>query len=186
MSPALKDDFPSAPSLREISEFCDAAKEGQAAIVTELLDKFGVTIINTRDSIDARAITWAAWAGHVDMVELLITRGAAIDAPGTYDRTALGWAVDMGRTEVIQLLLARGARTDVKDENGDTPADLARRQGKHDLAETIESFAEKKRLAEAEAEEERLRNAAAGNLDKLRRAHQAKPGAWKLPPKPKN
>ncbi len=83
------------------------------AVVTRLLDQFGVTIINCRDSIDARGITWAAWAGNLEMVDFLITRGAALDAPGTYDRPALGWAADMGRRDVVQLLLERGARTDV-------------------------------------------------------------------------
>ena len=191
MSSALKDNFPSdnfssMPSLSQISEFCDAAKENRIEVVTRLLDEFGVTIINSRDSIDARAITWAAWAGNIEMVDLLITRGAAIDAPGTYARTALGWAVDMGRKDVVELLLARGASPDVKDENGDSPLDLARKHPANGLADIIEKFAARKILAAQQAEEERVRDAAAGNLDKLRRAHQSKPGAWKLPPKPKN
>ena len=186
MAPALKDEFPSAPSLSEISEFCDAAKDNQIGVVTRLLDQFGASIINCRDSIDACALTWAAWAGHAEMVDLLITRGAKIDAPGTYNRPALGWAADMGRRDVVQLLLERGARGDVKDENGDTPVDIARRNNQSDIAATIETFAENKRLAALKLEEEKARDATAGNLDRLRRAHQTKPGAWKIPPKPKN
>ncbi|MDE1151634.1 MAG: ankyrin repeat domain-containing protein [Micavibrio sp.] len=182
--------FAKTPSAREISEFCDAAKYDERDTVRRLLDEYGINIINRRDSIDARALTWAAWAGHLDMVELLLERGAALDAPGTYDRTALGWAADMGRADIARLLLVRGANTNAVDDNGFKPADLARNSNQHDLALEIETAAEQRRQAEVQRKanealkaEEAQRNAAAGNLEAIKKARR--PGGWKIPPQNK-
>jgi len=182
--------FAKTPSLSEISEFCDAAKYDERATVLRLLDEYGINIINRRDSIDARAITWAAWAGHRDMVELLLDRGAAIDAPGTYDRTALGWAADMGRADIAKLLMERGANIAAVDDNGFDVATLARNSNQHDLALEIESIAEQRRQAEAQRKideakkaEQAARDLSAGNIDALKKARR--PGGWKIPPQGK-
>lgn len=80
------------------------------------------------------ALYSAAEYGHVNSVELLLTRGADLNelamidygAKGLYNAgTALHVAVDNGQTEIVKFLLKRGARADIKDEEGKTARDLA-------------------------------------------------------------
>ena len=50
----------------------------------------------------------AASAGHIDVVRLLVTRGARLDIRDTvYEATPLGWAVYNGRTEIADYLRAQ-------------------------------------------------------------------------------
>ena len=82
---------------------------------------------------------WAAFNGHVDMVDLLIRKGADLQARNTYGGTVLGgtlWAVANGdatidRTAVVRRLLAAGAQLDdpaTRTGNVDIDALLKRSQ----------------------------------------------------------
>ena len=49
-------------------------------------------------------------AGHLNVVKLLIERGARLDIKDTiYESTPLGWAVYMDRAEIAALLRKHGA-----------------------------------------------------------------------------
>jgi ankyrin repeat protein len=51
----------------------------------------------------------AVWAGHGDVVRLLVERGARLDAKdGIYESTPLGWAEYGGREEIAAYLRSRG------------------------------------------------------------------------------
>ena len=54
------------------------------------------------------ALAWAARNGRVEALELLIERGASVDAD-VYRGTALSWAAACGRVEAIRRLVALGA-----------------------------------------------------------------------------
>jgi ankyrin repeat protein len=54
------------------------------------------------------ALTWAARNGRVDALEVLVARGAAVDAD-VYRGTALIWAAACGHVDAIQRLVALGA-----------------------------------------------------------------------------
>jgi ankyrin repeat protein len=65
----------------------------------------------------------------VDGIQLLLSRGAAIDAADETGQTALHFAVASRGLPVVQALLARGARADAKDTQGRTPLDIALGRG---------------------------------------------------------
>jgi len=78
----------------------------------------------------------------VDMMELLLDRGAVIEEQDHLGTTALHWAAMSGSIDVVALLLARGA--DPRrvgrsfDARGASPVDLARARGHHDVARLLE------------------------------------------------
>lgn len=66
---------------------------------------------------------WAAGAGHRQVVEALLTHGAAINArsKNTFSNTALHCGVLHAHTPIVELLLAAGADVSVIDGYGATP-----------------------------------------------------------------
>ena len=87
--------------------------------------------VNARYGNDLTALMWAAGysseAGIKDVVEvmtLLLDRGAQIDDQDNRGRTALMIAAELGHAAAVDLLLARGADKTLKDKQGKTAADL--------------------------------------------------------------
>ena len=106
-----------------------AAGRGFSAVTRLLLDK-GVDV-NARYGNDLTALMWAAGhsseAGVKDVVEvmtLLIDRGALLDEKDNRGRTALMIAAELGHTAAAELLIARGADKSLKDKQGKTASDL--------------------------------------------------------------
>lgn len=174
MPPRFPGSVAAPPSQEDINDFCNAARDGNTEAVTGYLDRFGKAIIDKRDVHKDTALTWAAWMGHVDMVNLLLNRGADIDAHGMNERTALGWAANGNRKNVVELLIGRGADINLRDENGKTPADLADSNYHSDLGIFIRSEAAKRdRIAAEKAahkkEEEDGQALTARRLEELKR-----------------
>jgi ankyrin repeat protein len=68
------------------------------------------------------------------LVELLLTRGAAVNAPDGDGQTALHRAVLYQATNAVVVLLAHGANHALRDRDGKTARDLAIARGYSDLA----------------------------------------------------
>jgi ankyrin repeat protein len=56
-----------------------------------------------------------------------------LDIQDKWDQTALHWAVGNVSYETARILVYAGARRDIKNEDGDTPYDLAKTQELKDL-----------------------------------------------------
>jgi ankyrin repeat protein len=130
------------------------------------LNLFAENIIDERDSIKACALTWAAFEGHIDIVKLLLERGADIEAKGTHDRTALGWAAQAGKPDIAALLMEKGAAAGVMDENGFTPLMLAHAGDFHGIAEMIAEYQDVP-VRQVIAEERQIERAAAQAAEDL-------------------
>jgi ankyrin repeat protein len=107
-----------------------ASARGFALVVRRLLDA-GVDA-KARYGNDLTALMWVA--GHddgvgagaaVEMAELLIARGAAVDAADNRGRTAMMMAAERGDAAVVAALAARGAARDLRDKAGKSACDLA-------------------------------------------------------------
>ena len=78
--------------------------------------------INIRNKGGLTALHAAAYGGHVDVVELLIERGAAVnESKNLYHMSPLHAAAEEGHKEVVELLMAKGADIEAKERNGYTP-----------------------------------------------------------------
>ena len=121
-----------------------AAREGDADRVRKLLD--AGADVNIRNANKGRLqytpLHWAAHYGHLEIAELLISRGADLDAEDPAYSTPLYLAAEEGYPKVVEFLISKGAEVNVKSNTwGYTPLDraawgpVARRFGKQ--AETF-------------------------------------------------
>lgn len=93
----------------------DAARKGDASAVTAALDA-GVDV-NTPFRYGATALSYACDRGHLEVVRVLLTRGANPNVKDTfYGATPLSWASSPAQTrkaehaEIVRLLLEHGAQ----------------------------------------------------------------------------
>jgi len=109
-----------------------AAREGDADRVRELLD--AGADVNVRNSSNAvkllrggtplqwTSLHYAAYYGHLEIAEILISRGADLDADDPYYSTPLYLAAEEGHPEVVEFLISKGAKVNVKSSSsGYTP-----------------------------------------------------------------
>jgi len=66
----------------------------------------------------------ATWDGHKEVVELLIAKGADVNAKDKYGKIPLHRACECEK-EIAELLLDKGADVNAKDNDGETPLDQA-------------------------------------------------------------
>jgi ankyrin repeat protein len=92
--------------------FFEAARRGEVALVGELLDS-GVDI--EAESWGNRALHKAAAKGRLEVVRLLLERGAELDARDSRGNTPMLHAAYNGQLEVVKLLVESGA--DVQAQN---------------------------------------------------------------------
>jgi len=103
-----------APSP-QAAAYLDAVRKGDAAAVEKLLAD-GVPV-DTPFRYNRTALSFAADRGHVEVVRLLLAKGANPDATDSfYNQSSLGWASSPAQTrrpehaEVVKLLLEKGAK----------------------------------------------------------------------------
>ena len=85
--------------------------------------------INCEDEHDFNrtSLHKAAQNGHKDVVELLISQGADVNATDMFGKMPIHFAAGeeskSSNLEIVKLLLEKGARLDKKDIYGNTPLD---------------------------------------------------------------
>jgi outer membrane protein assembly factor BamB len=96
-------------SQAQSEALANAARSGDTAQVAALLDK-GVDV-NAKGRYGATALFFAADKGHLDVVKLLVARGADINIQDTFYRTRpINWALENGHTDVAIFLLDKQAK----------------------------------------------------------------------------
>ncbi len=101
----------------------DAAKNGNLAGVQAELDK-GVNVIEKEDNYGRTPLHHASTNGHKKIVELLIAKGADVNAKSKFENTPLNLAAFWGHKEIAELLIAEGANVNA-NHGGHTPLDWA-------------------------------------------------------------
>src|SRR5262245_42124717 len=87
----------------------EAARQGDVAAVRKLLDE-GVPV-DAKSRYGATALSFASHKGQLEVVKLLLERGADPDVKDRfYGSTPLSWAAESGSLEIARLLVDRGAR----------------------------------------------------------------------------
>lgn len=60
----------------------------------------------------------ACYNGHLDIAELLVKAGAAVDAPAIGDATPLMRAIEISRLDIVYFLISAGADIQTTNSNG--------------------------------------------------------------------
>ena len=116
----------STTSSRPKGTFKQAAESGDVALVA--------TRWQWMDDHDRRRNGWhglqlAAAQGHVEVVDVLLDRGVAIDHGSKPITTSLHFAAGKGRVNVVKTLITRGAQVHAIDHFNKTPLHWAADNG---------------------------------------------------------
>lgn len=103
---AFIDCFAKSPYAADL--MVDDAAAGYRTTVRRYLDH-GVPV-NARAHDGTTAVHAAAVGGNVDVLQLLVSRGADLNAVGSYGDSPLNAAIEMKHTAAIAFLTAHGAR----------------------------------------------------------------------------
>ncbi|KAJ4956439.1 hypothetical protein NE237_013222 [Protea cynaroides] len=80
--------------------------------------------VNLKDSEGQSPLHWAVDRGHLNIVELLVSKNADVNAKDNEGQTPLHYAAVCGREAIAEYLVKHNASIDVKDNDGYTPSDL--------------------------------------------------------------
>jgi tetratricopeptide (TPR) repeat protein len=117
-----------------------AAWRGKLAAVRWLIER-GARL--DRDGPEWSALHYAVFAGHAEIVNSLMARGADINALSPNGSTPLMMAAREGREAIARTLLTAGARRDIVNEQGENALHWAMRNNNLSIAREIggtESF----------------------------------------------
>jgi hypothetical protein len=99
----------------QAAAYLDAVRKGDVAAVEQALA--GGVAVDTPFRYNRTALSFAADRGHVEVVRLLLTKGANPDATDSfYNQSSLGWASQPAQTRkpehaaIVKLLLEKGAK----------------------------------------------------------------------------
>jgi hypothetical protein len=106
---------PPPPPSPAANAFLDAVRRGDAPAVEKAIA--GGVDVDTPFRYGRTALSFAADRGHVEVVRVLLAKGAKVDLDDSfYHQTALGWASSPAQTripghaQVVKLLLDKGAK----------------------------------------------------------------------------
>ncbi|GMR42810.1 hypothetical protein PMAYCL1PPCAC_13005 [Pristionchus mayeri] len=111
-------------------------REGNAFQVRVWLDDHEHDL-NVGDDHAFSLLHWAAKAGHTIIVEMLLGRGARVNATNMGDDTALHLAASHGHRMIVVKLLMRKADVHATNEHGMTPLHYACFNGYEQIAEDL-------------------------------------------------
>ncbi|KDO25751.1 hypothetical protein SPRG_09050 [Saprolegnia parasitica CBS 223.65] len=114
-----------APTLTPEQQLHQAISDGLPEKVRHLLDDVKVSV-NARTPEGSYPIHSAAYAGRVDIFNLLLERGADITTLGPRGNTPLHLACAQGHFELAKLLVSRGANVAQRNQSARTSYDVAK------------------------------------------------------------
>jgi quinoprotein dehydrogenase-associated probable ABC transporter substrate-binding protein len=122
-----------------LAEGSSVNKEFYDAVIANDVDRAGYLLgkgakVNGRSNLGETALTTAARAGCLEMMQLLVKHGARVNQPDGDGLTPLMGAVQRDQAPAIKFLLAHGAGIEMGAPRGFTPLSLAIEEQQFDAA----------------------------------------------------
>ena len=129
-----------SPRAAVQERFWDAAISGDTTLLKATLDSgAAIDSLDLRTSENGRrALNWAALNDKVDVLRILLARGARIEAKNLTFNSALHHAAEGGSLAATRVLLIAGADPNAVNLGGSTPRDVAVRNGHLEVAVMLE------------------------------------------------
>lgn len=108
--------------------------------------------INEGDDHGFSPLHWACFAGRKSIVDMLLNRGALINAANMGDDTALHLAASHGNLDCVLLLLRNNADVNAVNEHGNTPLHYACFWNHLEIAESLISHGAQANVANVDGE----------------------------------
>eukprot|EP01112_Ceratiomyxa_fruticulosa_P012074 TRINITY_DN3322_c1_g1_i3.p1 TRINITY_DN3322_c1_g1~~TRINITY_DN3322_c1_g1_i3.p1 ORF type:complete len:426 (+),score=95.68 TRINITY_DN3322_c1_g1_i3:375-1652(+) len=105
----------------KVESLLEAAKNGVLAKINEAPEK----VLNEGDAMQRTALHFAAHCNQYAAIELLLQRGAKINATDNDNYTPLMLALKGGNYNIVELLIGKGADVNTQTPKGVTPLHLA-------------------------------------------------------------
>lgn len=103
-------------------EFLKAVRDKDGDAATEMLNKPGTQVINTRDiTTGDTGLHLMVREGNALWVRFLLQRGANPNIRNNAGSTPLQLATTLNQVEVVEALIKNGAQVNVADQTGETP-----------------------------------------------------------------
>ncbi|MFM5923467.1 MAG: ankyrin repeat domain-containing protein [Novosphingobium sp.] len=113
---------PAAAQFSDSYKFLEAVKKKEGQDVTDMLNKSGSNLINTRDVTSGEsALHIVTQRRDLTWMQFLIAKGANVNIRDSRGVTPLVVACNLNFTEGVELLIERGARVDESNNAGETP-----------------------------------------------------------------
>ena len=112
-----------APDLRIIL----ATKDNNISLLSSLIGE--KADVNGQDSTNESALSWAAYSGFTECMQLLIQAKAKINEQHSYGFTPLFEATRWNKKDCLKILVAEKADVNVTSYNNETPLMRAARNG---------------------------------------------------------
>lgn len=123
-----------------IDAFFNAVENGNLSKVEILLDRMQTMDISVDyiNNDDAPALILAAYKGHLEIVRLLLNKGANVNAAQMFDGgTSLMIACWNGHLEIVDELLKNGAKVNAASTNGTTSLMYASQAGHAEIVRLL-------------------------------------------------
>jgi ankyrin repeat protein len=117
-------------------------ESGATTKIKGLLDK-NPDLVTQKDDKDNTPLHTAARKGNREIAELLITKGADLNAQNSYGYTPLHIAALGGEKEIVALLLAAGADVTARDRFNRTCMNYALKKGVEDVVNILKMYGAK-------------------------------------------
>ncbi|XP_055684752.1 26S proteasome non-ATPase regulatory subunit 10-like [Lutzomyia longipalpis] len=113
-----------------------AALAGREQLVAQLLAS-GTTFLNDGDDTNATPQILATLGGHLNVLKLLVSKGANIADKNWHGHTSLQYACSKGHRDIVEYLLELGADVNVRDDRNDTCLHRLASTGRCDILEML-------------------------------------------------
>jgi ankyrin repeat protein len=116
-----------------------AAESGSLEVVKYLVENGADVDAMSGKQGRGTPLIYATATNQVEVVKYLLENNADINLTTPYqNETALLWAVAMGNAEIVKLLLEKGADQTIKNRDGETAMDTAKKLNKEDMVQLLE------------------------------------------------
>ena len=106
------------------------AANGLPDVLAKLLETSETAIdLNAKDEYNCAPLLWAARNGHIDMLKLLLDKGADVETQGYNGMRALHHVCNSSKEKCVEILLEADANPNATDDANSTPLHWAAARG---------------------------------------------------------